>query len=77
MRQDGPEEIAIPSISLDYCFMGNCYTKASDNPLLAAFDNKTNAMAAWQVFEEGSVVWVAREVNNFIKSLGYEQLRRR
>ena len=75
MRQDGPEEIAIPSISLDYCFMGSRHTKASDNPIVVAFDNRTNAMAAWQVFEKGSVIWVAREVNAFIKSLGYDQMR--
>ena len=75
IRQDVPEEIAIPSISLDYCFMGNRHTKASDNLILVAFDNRTNAMVAWQVFEKGSVIWVARKVNAFIKSLGYDQTK--
>ena len=75
VRVDEPQEIAIPAISLDYCFMGNSRTRAADNPVLVAFDNRTNAMAAWQVFEKGAIVWVASEVNRFIDMLGYGKVR--
>ena len=75
VRMDGPEEIAIPAISLDYCFMGTRNTRAVDNPILVAFDNRTNALAAWQVFEKGAVGWVAGDVARFIGSLGYDKMR--
>ena len=55
--------------------MGNSHTRAVDNPILVAFDNKTNAMAAWQVFQKGAIGWVGGEVERFIKSLGYDKMR--
>ena len=70
-----PEEVAIPTISMDYAFMGNSKTRASDNPILLLFDNKTSSLGAWQVYEKGDVDWVAREVAKFIASLGYEDVR--
>ena len=75
VRQDEPEEMAIPVISLDYCFMGNSRTRAADNPILVAFDNRTNAMAAWQVFQKGAIGWVGQQVKRFIDSLGYGRIR--
>ena len=49
-RQDPPEETAIPCISMDYCFMGNSFTPAKNNPILVMFDNRTSTLGAWQVY---------------------------
>ena len=65
------EEAAIPTISLDYTFMGNEDTKASDNPILVAFDGRTKSIGAWQVYKKGAIEWVGREVAKWIKALGY------
>ena len=74
-RQDPPEEIAIPCVSMDYCFMGSRDTLAKDNPILVVFDNRTKSLGAWQVYQKGAVDWVGTEVSKWIDSLGYKHCR--
>ena len=74
-RQDPPEEVAIPCISMDYCFMGDRQTLAKDNPILVVFDNCTISLGAWQVYKKGAVDWVRIEVSTWIDALGYKHNR--
>ena len=74
-RQDGPEEVAIPTVGLDYTFIGNRRTKASDNPMLVVYDNGTNALGAWQAFRKGPVERIAKDVARWIGTLGYSKTR--
>ena len=74
-KDEDPGDAAVPTISLDYTFMGNKWTNASDNPVLVLYDHKTKAIGAWQVYRKGAVDWVVKEVNQFINSLGYGSVR--
>ena len=70
-RTDDDDEVSVPKVSLDYCFMGNSQTKAAHNPMLVAFDNRTGSIAAWQTYVKGAVESVATDVAQWISSLGY------
>ena len=75
IRQDPPEETAIPCISIDDYFMGNSETAAKDNIILVVCDNRTKSLGAWQVYKKGAVDWVGIEVSKWIDSLGYRHQR--
>ena len=74
-RADPFEESAIPTISLDYCFLGDGDVRAARNPILVVFDNKSTMIGAWQTYEKGQADWVVREVAAFIRMIGYGQVR--
>ena len=65
------KEAAVPTISLDYCFMGDSDIRANRNPILVVYDNRSNMLGAWQTYEKGAVQWVAVEVDKFIEMIGY------
>ena len=74
-REDALEELAIPTVSLDYCFLGDNEVRAARNPILVVYDNKSKMIGAWQTYEKGAVDWVAKEVATFISMIGYGQIR--
>ena len=41
-------EAAIPTISLDYCFMADFETRANRNPVLVKYENRGSMIGAWQ-----------------------------
>ena len=76
IRRDDPlEESAIPSLSLDYCFLGDGQVRAARNPILVVFDNKTTMLGARQTYVTGPVDWIVKEVAAFISMIGYGQVR--
>ena len=62
VRVEDSMDAAVHVISLDYCFMGNNFTKAADNPVLVVFDSRTRAIGAFQVYSKGPVEWAAIEI---------------
>ena len=65
------EEIAIPTISMDYMFLGTKNIKAKDRTVLALFDNRTKSVMALMVHNKGPVEWAMNAAVKFIENLGY------
>ena len=61
----------VPTISIDYCFMGSSSVAASENPVLVAYDNSTSAVAAYLVGTKGPVEWVVKALCQDLEVWGY------
>jgi len=75
VRDDPLEESAIPTISLDYCFLGDEQVRASRNPILVIYDNRSTMIGAWQTKEKGAIPWAVKEVADLISMIGYGHIR--
>ena len=61
----------VPTISLDYCFMGSKSVAAAANPVLIMYDNVTGAMGAYLTGAKGPIDWVVKAVCRDLEVWGY------
>ena len=69
------DDIDIPTISMDYFFVGTKNIKAKDRTVLGLYDNKTRALHAFMVHQKGPVDWVVAAVTKSISDMGYGNVR--
>ena len=74
-RLDQQEEIALPTMSLDYRFLGDSETRAADDPILVVYENRTRTICVWQVYQKGTIDWAAQEVADITGSICYDHIR--
>ena len=61
----------VPTISMDYCFMGSRTVAASANPVLIVYDNVTGAIGAYLAGTKGPIDWVVKAVCKDLEVWGY------
>lgn len=67
-------DVTVPTISIDYMFLGTKNIKAKDRTVLAIFDNRTKAVMALMTHNKGPVEWVMNAAVKFIEELGYGKI---
>ena len=67
-------DVTVPTISIDYMFLGTKNVKAKDRTVLAIFDNRTKAVMALMTHSKGPVEWVMNAAVKFIDELGYGKM---
>ena len=67
-------DVTVPTISIDYMFLGTKNVKAKDRTVLAIFDNRTKAVMALMTHSKGPVEWVMNAAVKFIDELGYGKI---
>lgn len=70
-----PEEAAIPTISIDYTFVGTRTIKAGRNPHLAIFDNEGGGLKVFRTRKKGVIFWVIKALMGFIATAGFQACR--
>ena len=70
-----PPSDEVPTVSIDYCFMGSSSVGAQDNPVLIVYDHRTRATGAYMTGNKGPVDWVIKAVCGDLETWGYGSCR--
>ena len=67
------EDLQVPTISMDYMFLGTKHVKAKERTCLTAYDNRTGGIQCFMVRQKGPVEWAVEGIEKFIRDQGYSK----
>lgn len=65
----------IPTVSMDYAFLGDDTVKAEEKPNLVSYDNATDTIHANATKKKGITGWIAKAIGMDLESIGYKGVR--
>ena len=65
----------IPTVSMDYAFMGDDTVPAEENPILVTYDNATDNIRPYTTKKKGVTMWIAKAIGMDLEAIGYRGTR--